>query len=160
MSGRPESEAYEAAVRAESDEESESQPSAAEAEAPSGELAATAPAVLVVDDNERLARTVATFMEMQGFSSRAAFSAEEALTAAAAARFDVAVIDINMPGMDGIEVCRRIMAASPAVRVLMLTGRDADDDRHKAASAGARRLLSKPIPLSALCEEVRQVLAE
>jgi DNA-binding response OmpR family regulator len=115
--------------------------------------------VLIVDDNVRLARTVASFMEMEGFRTHAAFSAEMALQAAERATFDLALIDINMPGMDGIKVCRRLLAISPDVRVLMFTGREAGDDPQRAAAAGARRLLIKPISLATLRDEMRKALA-
>ena len=118
-----------------------------------------APAVLVVDDNVRLARTVASFMEMEGFRTYAAYSAETALQAVERASFDLALIDINMPGMDGIEVCRRLLAMSPGVRVLIFSGREAGDDPQRAAAAGARRLLIKPISLVTLRDEMRKALA-
>ena len=118
-----------------------------------------APAVLVVDDNVRLARTVASFMEMEGFRTHAVYSAEMALQAVERANFDLALIDINMPGMDGIEVCRRLLVKSPGVRVLIFTGREAGDDPQRAAAAGARRLLIKPISLAALRDEMRNALA-
>jgi DNA-binding response OmpR family regulator len=114
--------------------------------------------VLVVDDNQRLATTVATYLEMEGFTAVAAFSAEDALEAALGPGLDVAVVDINMPGIDGIEVCRRLVHAIPGVRVLMLTGREADDDEAKALAAGAVRLLLKPISLADLRDEILAVL--
>lgn len=118
------------------------------------------PALLVVDDNVRLARTVASYMEMEGFRAQPAHSAEEALLAVRRSAYDLAVVDINMPGMDGIEVCRRLREMSPGTRVLIVTGRDAADDPRRAAAAGARRLLSKPIPLATLRDEMLRVLAE
>ena len=118
-----------------------------------------APVVLIVDDNVRLARTVVAFMEMQGFRAHAAHSAEEALFATQQVRFDLVVLDINMPGMDGLEVCRRLLTAIPGVRVLMVTGRDSAEDPLRAAAVGARGLLTKPISLVALRDEMLRVLA-
>ncbi|HYA00474.1 MAG TPA: response regulator [Candidatus Binatia bacterium] len=117
------------------------------------------PSVLVVDDNVRLARTVAAFMEMEGFRVQAAHSAEEALDAAGRYPFDLALVDINMPGMDGIEVCRRLREMSPAVRMILVTGRDSTEDPIRAQAVGARRLLIKPISLAALRDEMLRVLA-
>jgi CheY-like chemotaxis protein len=124
------------------------------------QTALSRPGVLVADDNVRLARAVAAYMEMEGFRAETAHSAEEALEAAERSPFELALVDINMPGIDGIEVCRRLREMSPGVRVLIVTGRDSDDDPHRAAAAGARRLLTKPISLSALRDEMLRVLAE
>ena len=117
------------------------------------------PAVLIVDDNVRLARTIAAYMEMQGFRARPAHSAEEALLAAHEVRFDLVLLDINMPGMDGLEVCRRLIATAPGMRVLMVTGRDSPEDPLRAAAVGARALLTKPISLASLREQMLRALA-
>jgi CheY-like chemotaxis protein len=123
------------------------------------ERAPAAPAVLIVDDNVRLASTVAAFMEMQGFRAHPAHSAEEALLVAQQVHFDLVLLDINMPGMDGLEVCRRLLATSPGIRVLMVTGRDSEEDPLRAAAVGARGLLTKPISLASLRDEMLRALA-
>jgi CheY-like chemotaxis protein len=126
---------------------------------PEQERAPAAPAVLIVDDNVRLASTVAAFMEMQGFRAHPAHSAEEALLAAQQVHFDLVLLDINMPGMDGLEVCHRLLATSPGIRVLMVTGRDSEEDPLRAAAVGARGLLTKPISLASLRDEMLRALA-
>ena len=123
------------------------------------ERAPAAPAVLIVDDNVRLASPVAAFMEMQGFRAHPAHSAEEALLVAQQVHFDLVLLDINMPGMDGLEVCRRLLATSPGIRVLMVTGRDSEEDPLRAAAVGARGLLTKPISLASLRDEMLRALA-
>jgi DNA-binding response OmpR family regulator len=123
------------------------------------ERAPSAPSVLIVDDNVRLASTVVAYMEMQGFRARPAHSAEEALFAAQQVPFDLVLLDINMPGMDGLEVCHRLLAASPGIRVLMVTGRDSEEDPLRAAAVGARGLLTKPISLATLRDEIFRALA-
>ncbi len=125
----------------------------------SAEAALNHAAVMIVDDNVRLASTVAAFMEMEGFRVQAAHSAEEALLAAQRTPFDLALIDINMPGIDGIEVCRRLREMSPSLRVLIVTGRDSAEDPQRAAAVGARKLLTKPISLAALRDEMLRALA-
>ena len=131
----------------------------AAAAAVSHSVALEHPTLLIVDDNVRLARTVAAYMQMEGFDAQAAHSAEEALYAVRLGTFDAALVDINMPGMDGIEVCRRIREMAPSMRVVILTGRDAEEDPHRAAQVGAKRLLIKPISLSALRDAILEVLA-
>jgi len=61
--------------------------------------------------------------------------------------------------MDGLEVCHRLLATSPGIRVLMVTGRDSDEDPLRAAAVGARGLLTKPISLGALRDEMLRALA-
>jgi CheY-like chemotaxis protein len=134
-------------------------PAAAAVPAPAGPAVTGHPNVLVVDDNVRLATTVAAFMEMEGFRVRAAHSAEDALLAARGTVFDLALVDINMPGIDGIEVCRRLREMSPGLRVLIVTGRDSVEDPQRAAAVGARRLLTKPISLASLRDEMVRALA-
>ncbi|MGD1052843.1 MAG: response regulator [Candidatus Dormibacteria bacterium] len=126
---------------------------------PGAEGAPPVPAVLIVDDNVRLASTVAAYMEMQGFRAHPANSAEEALRAAQQVHFDLVLLDINMPGMDGLEVCHRLLATSPGMRVLMVTGRDSQEDPLRAAAVGARGLLTKPISLASLRDEMLRALA-
>jgi CheY-like chemotaxis protein len=123
------------------------------------ERAQAAPAVLIVDDNVRLASAVAAYMEMQGFRAHPAHSAEEAMFAAQQVHFDLVLLDINMPGMDGLEVCHRLLATSPGIRVLMVTGRDSEEDPLRAAAVGARGLLTKPISLATLRDEILRALA-
>ncbi len=117
------------------------------------------PAVLIVDDNVWLAQTIVAYLELEGFRAEAAHSAEEALFAAKRSLWDLAVVDINMPGMDGIEVCRRLRAMLPGIRVMIVTGRDAEEDPQRVAAVGAQRLLTKPIALAWLRDEVLRVLA-
>jgi DNA-binding response OmpR family regulator len=117
------------------------------------------PALLVVDDNVRLAQTIVAYMEMEGFRAIHANSAEEALLAAGRSSFDLALVDINMPGMDGIEVCRRLREMLPGIRVVIVTGRDAEEDPKRAAAVGARQLLIKPVPLASLRDELLRILA-
>jgi CheY-like chemotaxis protein len=123
------------------------------------ERAQPAPAVLIVDDNVRLASTVAAYMEMQGFRAHPTHSAEEALFVAQQVHFDLVLLDINMPGMDGLEVCHRLLATSPGTRVLMVAGRDSEEDPLRAAAVGARGLLTKPISLATLRGEILRALA-
>jgi DNA-binding response OmpR family regulator len=116
-------------------------------------------AVLIVDDNVRFAATVAAFMEMQGFRVHPANSAEEALCAAQQEPFDLVVLDINMPGMDGLEVCSLLRATAPGMRVLMITGRDSAEDPLRAAAVGACALLTKPISLADLHDQMLRAMS-
>ena len=111
--------------------------------------------VLVVDDNVRLANTVTTYLNTQHFETTAANSAEEAMAAVMERDFDVAVLDINMPGADGFELCQRIRDEKPAVKVVMLSGRQGEGDEDRAKDAGAEMLMYKPISLALLAGNLK-----
>jgi CheY-like chemotaxis protein len=110
------------------------------------------PSVLVVDDLDDAADSLATLLEMSGFPTRAVTSGEAALAAAAADPPDVVILDLLMPGTDGWEVARRLRAGGPAGRpfLVALTGCDGREDRRRAVEAGIDLFLVKPVEPSAL----------
>jgi len=77
--------------------------------------------VLVVDDEKNIRLTFSETMTQMGFDTRTASNGEEALTKMQGAEFDLVLLDLRMPGMDGIEVLRRIRERCPKVRVIMIT---------------------------------------
>jgi DNA-binding response OmpR family regulator len=99
--------------------------------------------VLVVDDEAITREVVSAMLEIEDVEVRTAHDGESALTVAADVRPDLVLLDVMMPGLDGIEVCRRLRAASD-VRVVMLTAKDDDATRAAAADAGADAYLVKP----------------
>ena len=115
--------------------------------------------VLVVDDNVRLAATVVAYLKAENFEPEVAHSAEDAMAALAENDFALALMDINMPGVDGFELCRRVLDEKPEMKVVMLSGRQADGDGERAAEAGAELLLYKPMGLAELCRQIRDVVA-
>ena len=109
----------------------------------------TAPAagrVLVVDDEKPLARLVATYLERAGYAVAITHTGPEAVQAARAHDPDVMVLDLGLPGLDGIEVCRRVRAFSECY-VLMLTARDDEQDKLAGLGAGADDYITKPLSL-------------
>ncbi len=115
--------------------------------------------ILVVDDNVRLARTLASYLEMEGHQVDQAYDGEGALSAAGSRVPDVVVLDINMPSLDGFAVCRTIRTTSPATSVIIVSGRGGEDDARRAAEAGAAVHLTKPISLLELQSSIRRLLA-
>ena len=93
--------------------------------------------VLVVDDEPTIATSVAARLRAEGFTVDVAHDGPSAVASAEAQRPDLVVLDVMLPGFDGLEVCRRIQAQHP-VPVLMLTARDSETDLLIGA-AGARR---------------------
>ena len=110
--------------------------------------------ILVVDDNVRLANTIASFLTMEAHDVTEAHSAEEAIESIGLNPPDICLLDINMPGIDGLEICRRIKGAVPATTVLIMSGRTASDDQAQALAAGAAEHLPKPMSLVMLREAI------
>jgi DNA-binding response OmpR family regulator len=113
--------------------------------------------VLVVDDDETVRRVVRDVLEVDDFDVVEAASGQEALEAVASSRPVVIVLDVVMPGLDGIEVCRQLDHAR--VKVLMLTARG-DDAWVEAASrdAGADDFLGKPFSSVDLVDHVERLV--
>ncbi|MFE9286059.1 MULTISPECIES: response regulator transcription factor [Streptomyces] len=125
---------------------------------PSGSPAAPAPArVLVVDDDPTVAEVVAGYLERAGHVVDRAGDGPTALELAGAHRPDLVVLDLMLPGMDGLEVCRRLRGAGP-VPVVMLTARGDEDDRILGLEVGADDYVTKPFSPRELVLRVESVL--
>jgi len=111
--------------------------------------------VLVVEDFEILARTVRTGLRREGMAVDVALDGDDALARLAATRYDVVVLDRDLPGTHGDEVCRRIVATCPASRVLMLTAATTVKDRVDGLGLGADDYLPKPFDFAELVARVR-----
>jgi two-component system response regulator MprA len=120
----------------------------------------TAMAILVVDDDQAVRDSLRRALTMQGYSVEAAADGEEALDAIAknGASVDLLVVDILMPGLDGLEVTRRLRADGNQLPILMLTARDQVSDRVAGLEAGADDYLVKPFALEELVARVRALL--
>jgi len=111
--------------------------------------------VLIVDDEPSIRRALRTTFGTLGFDIAEAVNGEQALPLLRAANFDAVLLDINMPGMGGLEACREIRRQFPRVAVLMLTVRDNEDDKVEALEAGADDYVTKPFPIRELVARVR-----
>jgi two-component system response regulator MprA len=114
--------------------------------------------LLVVDDDPALARTLRRAFAIEGYAVECAADGAEALQRLLADRFDAVVLDVAMPRLDGLAVCRRLRAGRDRTPVLMLTARDAVDDRVSGLDAGADDYLVKPFSLDELNARVRALL--
>ncbi len=115
-------------------------------------------AILVVDDDAGLRRAVRRVLVSQGFEVEVAEDGAEALSRLRARSFDLIVLDVMMPGSDGIDVCERLRAGGEELPVLMLTARDAVRDRVAGLEAGADDYLVKPFANEELVARVRALL--
>ena len=115
-------------------------------------------AILVVDDDAGLRRALRRVLASHGFDVEVAAGGAEALTHLRQRPFDLVVLDVMMPGSDGIEVCERLRAEGDELPVLMLTARDAIRDRVAGLEAGADDYLVKPFANEELVARVRALL--
>lgn len=107
--------------------------------------------VLLVDDDRELCETLAQALGHRGYAVTFARSAAEGLALAEAGAFETILTDLHMPGMDGLELCRRLVAARPDLPVILLTAFGSMETAVGAIRAGAWDFLTKPFEMDALC---------
>ena len=116
------------------------------------------PTILVVEDEAKTRQTLVLYLEHAGFAVVEAADGPSALASAARARPDLVVLDRMLPGLDGIEVCRRLRIAGP-VPVIFLTARATEEDRLDGLDLGADDYVVKPFSPRELVSRVEAVLA-
>ena len=114
--------------------------------------------VLVVDDERAVRESLRRALELEGYQVELAADGEDALERLGADPADAAILDVLMPGIDGLEVCRRLRADGNSVPVLMLTARAEVDSRVAGLDAGADDYLPKPFALAELLARLRALL--
>ncbi|MCD6303033.1 MAG: response regulator [Anaerolineae bacterium] len=106
------------------------------------------PRVLVVDDDPGIRETMGDILVLEGFSVEVAPDGERAVALCSRQAFDFALLDIRMPGMDGIETLQALKAVLPELRVVMITGFEAGDLARRAIEAGAEAVFRKPLDVA------------
>ena len=114
--------------------------------------------ILIVDDDPLIRESLRRGLTFEGFRTDLAADAEQAIRIMRDELPDVVVLDILLPGMDGLEVCRRIRAVAPTLPIIMLTARDAVPDRVAGLEAGADDYLIKPFAFEELLARIRVCL--
>lgn len=114
--------------------------------------------ILVVDDDEQIRTPLHRLLTLEGYSVTTAASGDDALRRAAERFPDLVVLDVMMPGLDGIEVCRRLRASDSRLCIIMLTARDAVPDRVLGLETGADDYVVKPFAFAELLARIRGCL--
>jgi len=114
--------------------------------------------ILVVDDDSSTRRALRVTLSGLGFNVVEAARGEEALSLVRVTWFDAVLLDVDMPGMGGVETCRSIRHALPRLPILMLTVMDSEDDKVLALDAGADDYITKPFQLRELTARLRSAV--
>jgi two-component system, OmpR family, KDP operon response regulator KdpE len=114
--------------------------------------------VLLVDDDASIRRALHTTLSALGFEIEEASAGEQAISFVRSERYDAVLLDINMPGMGGIEACRTLRRLAAGLPILMLTVRDSEDDKIDALDAGADDFITKPFHVGELTARVRSAV--
>ena len=112
--------------------------------------------VLLVDDEKEFADSLAERLALRKLQAKVVYDGEQALEAVQAEKPDVMILDLRMPGMDGLEVLRKVKKSQPDIDVVILTGHGADKDEEAALRLGATAFLKKPIDLDQLVGAVHK----
>ncbi|MCE5333568.1 MAG: response regulator [Desulfobacteraceae bacterium] len=112
--------------------------------------------VLLVDDEEEFADAFSERLRLRGFTLHVANSGEKALRMIADGVAKVVILDLKMPGMDGIEVLRRIGKSHPGLQVMILSGHGSEKDEAIARNLGAFEYLRKPADIEAVLEALKR----
>lgn len=112
--------------------------------------------VLLVDDEEELVSTVKERLILRGIEADGVTTGAEALERIKNREFDVAVLDVKMPGMGGLDLLRRLRSVCPKMQVILLTGRGSEKESETGLKEGAFDYLMKPINIENLIEKMKQ----
>lgn len=112
--------------------------------------------VLLIDDEETLLEYLSKRLLREGFTVKATFSGEEAVEVAAEDNFDVAVVDLKMPGMDGVETQQQLKKIQPFLQTIVLTGHGGIDTALESGRQDAYRYMLKPIEYDNLVDTIRE----
>ena len=116
--------------------------------------------VLLVDDEPEFARVISKRLGRLGFDVNTANNGTEALRLARTIEFEVAVLDLKMAGMDGLEVLRTLLVLLPRIKVVMLTGHGSSEIARRCLKEGASSYLNKPCDFTELVANIQKAAAE
>lgn len=115
--------------------------------------------ILLVDDEEELVSTLADRLDLRGIDADWVTSCEDALEKLETETYDLAILDVKIPKMSGIELGKKLKEKDPHMRFIFMTGHGSEDDfRDGSAEAGAEYYLVKPVDIEILMKKINQIL--
>jgi len=117
--------------------------------------------VLIVEDEESLLKLETILLTVKGFEVIGAFTGKMAIEKIGVERFDLVLLDIMLPDIDGFEVCRQIRKdpRTAAIPIIMLTGKKSQDDHDRGVSCGADAYIVKPFKSAMIIDEINRLLS-
>lgn len=115
--------------------------------------------ILVVDDEREFLELMNNRLQKRGFTVSVAANGDDALTMVSGGNYDAMVLDVKMPGTDGIEVLRRVKQMKPDLPVLLLTGHASIEAAMTGVESGAVDYLLKPVPINDLIMRLKDIAA-
>ncbi len=116
--------------------------------------------VLLVDDEREFVKTLSERLLLRDLGSAVVYDGESALDVVKDDEPEVMILDLKMPGIDGIEVLRRVKADRPNIEVIILTGHGSEDDRKTCMDLGAFAYLNKPVDIDVLSKTLKDAYAK
>jgi DNA-binding response OmpR family regulator len=114
--------------------------------------------VLIVEDEPNIVVSLEFLLDHEGYEVQVATSGPEALERSASFRPDLVLLDVMLPGLDGFEVCRALRAQPDSPKIILLTARGRDAERHKGLDLGADLYVTKPFSTRQLMADIRDCL--
>jgi len=114
--------------------------------------------ILIVEDEKKIAEFIRRGLKEEGYAADAAFDGPAGLLLAEENPYDLAILDVMLPGMDGVTLCRKLRAGGFAAPIMMLTAKDLVEDKVKGLDSGANDYLTKPFAFEELLARVRALL--
>jgi two-component system, OmpR family, response regulator CpxR len=121
-----------------------------------GKLPDMGPSILLVDDEQEFVQTLAERLQMRDMETRAVFDGPTALEQVRSHPPQILIIDLKMPGMDGIQVLKQVKQTHPGIQVIILTGHGSEQDRILCMDQGAFAYFQKPVDIDRLSAAIRQ----
>jgi DNA-binding response OmpR family regulator len=112
--------------------------------------------VLLIDDEEEFTSTLAERLEIRGYTAVTAGDGEQGIQAVMSQDFDIAILDLMMPGMNGLDALKQIKSIEPDLPVILLTGHGSTKEGMEGMRIGAADYLMKPLDINELLEKIKQ----